>query len=290
MSRTDQLVQALRDLGLTPTEAEVYIATIEAAAEGPVSGYRVAQGLGRDPANLAKVMAGLVRQGAVRIVQEKPRLYLPVDPEAFTAGIVERIRERREEAVGLLRRFAPADPGGAPLLVPTFVEAVATATGLIAGATSTVVLHAPEDIVAALAEPLAAAGARKGCRVVVLSPAPVRLTGVESTLVPAPEDTTPWLQLVTDRSRWLTARAGGEPAGAGGEQPAVAGVLADGLDVARRTGEFRAELAAMAAAGGGGDRPAAPQAAPKAADKPADEPAPRRPEGLDFLIRHDRDD
>lgn len=280
MSRTDQLVQALRDLGLTPTEAEVYIATIEAAAEGPVSGYRVAQGLGRDPANLAKVMAGLVRHGAVRIVQEKPRLYLPVDPEAFTAGVVERVRERREEAVALLRRFAPVDPGGAPLLVPAFVDAVAAASGLIAGATASVMLHAPEDIVSALAEPLAAAGARSGCRVVVLSPSPVRLTGVESTLVPAPEDAAPWLQLVTDRRRWLVARAGSEPAGAGGDQAAVAGVLADGLDVARRTGEFRAELSAMAAAGGGADKPAARQ---------AEKPAPRRPEGLDFLIRHDRD-
>ncbi|MBE0566003.1 MAG: hypothetical protein IH621_08610, partial [Krumholzibacteria bacterium] len=99
MNRTAALVQALRDLGLTLTEAEVYVATLEAAAEGPVSGYRVAQGLGRDPANLAKVMAALVRQGAVRVVQEKPRLYLPAAPDAFTEGVVRRFAERRSEAL-----------------------------------------------------------------------------------------------------------------------------------------------------------------------------------------------
>ena len=278
MPRTGELIQALRDLGLTPTEAEVYLATLEAAAEGPVSGYRVAQGLGRDPANLAKVMASLVRQDAVRVVQDKPRLYLPVAPDTFTAGIVSRLGERRAQALDLLRAFAPPDPGGAPLLLATFADAVAAATGLAAGASRSVLLHAPAAVVAALAEPLALACARPGCRVGVLCPEPVALVGCESTLVAGPgQDARAWLQLVCDRQRWLVARAGDSPAGCGGEQPAVAGVLADSLDVARRAGGLLAETATLAAAAAAGGRPAQ---APPAAE-------PRR-DGLTFLIKHER--
>ncbi|HPF71930.1 MAG TPA: helix-turn-helix domain-containing protein [Candidatus Krumholzibacteria bacterium] len=285
MSRTEQLLSALRDLGLTPTEAEVYVATVEAAAEGPVSGYRVAQGLGRDPANLAKVMAGLVRQGAVRVVQEKPRLYLPVAPEDFIDGIVRRVQDRRDEAVALLQALAPADPSGAPLLVPSFAEAVAAAAAMIDAAVSSVRIHAPGSVLAALAGPLAAAAARPGCRVAVLCPEPVRLAAGESTLVPAPaEAEAPGLQVVCDRRLWLAARDGAEPAGCRGDQAAVAGVLFDTLDAARHIGEFAAERSAFAAAGGGADR--------TAAQAPAPAPAPARPkgEGLTFLIRHDRDE
>ncbi|MFN2370152.1 MAG: helix-turn-helix domain-containing protein [Candidatus Krumholzibacteriia bacterium] len=282
MPTTAPLLQALRDLGLTATEAEVYVATLEAAAEGPVSGYRVAQGLGRDPANLAKVMAGLVRQGAVRVVQEKPRLFLPVAPAAFTEAVVHRLRDRRDQALDLLRAFAPAEPGGAPLLVATFADALAAAAGLVAGATGAVHLHASPDVVAALAEPLAAAAARPGCRVAVLSPAPAAPRGCELTLVPAPGDGAPaWLHLVCDRTHWLVARAGAEPAGCGAAHAAVAAVLADGLDVARRAGGLQADLAALGAAAG---EPAlTPRPAPAA---PA--PAGRGDDGLTFLIKHDR--
>ena len=276
MPRTGELIQVLRDLGLTPTEAEVYVATLEAAADGPVSGYRVAQGVGRDPANLAKVMASLVRQGAVRVVQDKPRLYLPMAPDDFSAGIVKRLSERRGQALDLMRAFAPPDPGGAPLLLATFADAIAAATGLAAGASSSVLLYAPVAVVSVLAEPLAMACARPGCRVGLLCPEPVGLVGCESTLVAGPGDgSTAWIQLVCDRRRWLVARAGDSPAGCGGEQAGVAGVLAESLDVARRAGGLQAETMALAAAAG--------------LDRPRVQPAPEpRRDGLTFLIKHDR--
>lgn len=292
MSRNAPLVQALRDLGLTATEAEVYLATVEAAAGGPVSGYRVAQGLGRDPANLAKVLAGLVKHGAVRVVQQKPRLYLPVPPAEYTAGVVDRLQARREEALALFRSFAPADPGAAPALVAGFADAVATAAGLVAGAAAAVVLSGSVDVVGALAEPLAAAAARPGCRVAVLVPGPVPLTGCELTLVAAPAAGPAYLQLVCDRRRWLVARAGDEPAGCGGDQPAVAAVLADGLDVARRAGGLQAELAALAAVGGGVDRTVRPTARPAATPAPEAGAARERDgdAGLTFIIRHEDKD
>ena len=39
------IIQKLRQLGLTRTEAEVYIAALQEAADGPVSGYKVAQAM-----------------------------------------------------------------------------------------------------------------------------------------------------------------------------------------------------------------------------------------------------
>ncbi len=168
---------------------------------------------------------------------------------------------------------------------------MAAATGLIAGAARSVLLHGSTDVVGTLTEPLAAAAARPACHVAVLVPGPVPVRGCELTLTAAPAPDTPsWLQLVCDRRRWLVARAGGEPAGCGGDQPTVAAVLADGLDVARRAGGLQAELAALAAVGGAADRTVRP-AARSATPQPA-EPAPERrtDAGLTFIIRHEDKD
>jgi len=56
MARIDEITQALVDLGLTKTEAEVYIELLQLSVDGPVSSYKVAQSMGRDPANMSKTL------------------------------------------------------------------------------------------------------------------------------------------------------------------------------------------------------------------------------------------
>lgn len=58
MAILNPAIQKLRQLGLTRTEAEVYLATLQQATGGPVSAYKVAQAMGRDPANLGKKFIG----------------------------------------------------------------------------------------------------------------------------------------------------------------------------------------------------------------------------------------
>ena len=52
-----ELASALKDLGLTATEAAIYVALLEHCADGPISAYKLAQIMGRDPANLTKALA-----------------------------------------------------------------------------------------------------------------------------------------------------------------------------------------------------------------------------------------
>jgi len=293
MSGNNDPVQALQDLGMTPTEAEVYVATLAAAdSTGPVSGYRVAQDLGRDPANLAKVMAGLVRQGAVRVVQQKPRLYLPTDPDEFTAAVVRRVQERRFQALEILRNLGGSSGAGAPLLLADFQSALDQAAEAIIAAETSVVVYASVGVLENLSAPLTAAGARPSCAVAILCPAPVAVPGAEFTVAPgAPSagECADWLQLVCDGRTWLAARAGNAPAGCWGDQAATATVMGETMELARRSGGLQAEAAALAAAAGGVAKPA-PRASSrqKAAALPDGGPQSGQDEGLTFIIRHDK--
>ena len=253
MSRDSTLVRALRDLGLTPTDAEVYLGTLRATTDGPASGYRIARDTGRDPANLGKVMAALVRHGAVRIVQDRPRLYEPVSPAAFTAGIVDRVKTCREEALAALVDLRT--PSSAlPLLLPAMDAGLEQAARLLETATAKVVLHAHPDVVIRLRHALRTAGDR-GCRTRVLCAVPVTGCGGDLTLVPgetAPS-AAPWLQLVVDDSAWLVAADAGdgkETCGCWGRQRQVAGSLALTLEALRSASGLRCEMAAAASAGG----------------------------------------
>ena len=106
-SHASRQIQVLRDLGLSRAESEVYLACLQlgAGGSGTLSSYRVAQEMGRDPANVGKIVNALAHLQAIRVVQEKPRLFVAVPPEEFTDHLLGRMRRRGAEAVSLLERF-----------------------------------------------------------------------------------------------------------------------------------------------------------------------------------------
>lgn len=212
-----EIVAALTDLGLSPGEAELYVALLRQAATEPVSAYKLAKDVGRDPANTTKTLAALERRGAVRVAAEKPRLYTPVAAADFTEELVLRLQSRRREAVQMLERIGRAESDRTPHPLRDRDDALARARAMIADAQSVVLIDADVTFVAALADDLLGCTGARGVAVLVLTDAPVTLAGVRSWVDPGAEELRraapgPWLHLVADGAGELQVVAHpGEP-------------------------------------------------------------------------------
>ena len=104
----EDCVRALVDLGFTGLEAEVYAAL---AQHPPMTGYRVAQLLGKPAANVYKAIESLQAKGAVMVEEGANRVCHAVPPEELL-GLLERgFRESRERAAAALAELqsVPAD-------------------------------------------------------------------------------------------------------------------------------------------------------------------------------------
>lgn len=198
-----EIVAALTDLGLSAGEAELYVALLRQAAAEPVSAYKLAKVVGRDPANTTKTLAALERRGAVRVASEKPRLYTPVAAADFTEELVLRLQTRRREAVQMLERIGRAESDRTTHPLRDRDEAIERARLMIAEAQSVVLVDADVTFIDALAGDLQHGVSARGVAVLVLADAPVALTGVRSWVDPGAEELRraapgPWLHLVAD--------------------------------------------------------------------------------------------
>jgi sugar-specific transcriptional regulator TrmB len=242
--QNDRLIQQLRQLGLTRTEAEVYLATLRAAGGAPISAYKVAQTMGRDPANLGKTLAALEKRGAVRLVQDRPRLYLAVPPSEFTESLINDFQKVGEDLVAELALAHEPQPSGLTLALPTDEAALEQARILIQGTNQHLLAFGPLEIFLQLWDDLTAKATEEGVS--------VRLLGVEdgTTVYPHPDVDlalvpmnaglshhcpSPWLQMATDGRRWLQVlfqRSDAHPGPAGwwAEDLALAGVATATLD------------------------------------------------------------
>ncbi|MBM4130570.1 hypothetical protein FJ250_06020 [bacterium] len=211
-NRSSRQVQVLKDLGLSRAESEVYLACLRLAAggNGLLSSYRVAQDMGRDPANIGKIVNALVHLQAVRVVQEKPRLFVAVPPAEFTDHLLGRMRRRGTEAISLLDDFAPPEADGVALALGGHQQVLARARALIAGAKADLLVAGSPEVVRELGADLELAAAHPGCRVRVVSPQAFTSAVVEVSALPTtgrvgrgPEEG--WLALAVDDVRWLVA-------------------------------------------------------------------------------------
>jgi predicted transcriptional regulator len=193
-----QLAAALADLGLTTTESAIYVALLQRCRKGPISAYKLAQDLGRDPANLTKALSAMTRRRAVVASGQRPRLYAPAPPREFLGSLVSHLHARQEQAITLLERIGTPPDDGRPHLLNTADEALDVARKLIGRATRLILLSAAPEWLASLQEELRQAADDQG--VVVLS----RRTAAG----PVPG---PWLRLVVDGAASLSAL--GQPDG-----------------------------------------------------------------------------
>lgn len=78
------LESLLTSFGFTELESQLYVQLIRHA---PATGYRLAQLVGKAPANTYQALAGLGRKGAVVGTETEPRTYRPVAPAELFAGL-----------------------------------------------------------------------------------------------------------------------------------------------------------------------------------------------------------
>jgi sugar-specific transcriptional regulator TrmB len=240
MTANSEISALLRELGLTEIESEAYLALLQASRGEPVSGYRVAKDMGRDPANLAKTLAALGRQGAVRVVQEKPRLFLPVSPDEFTGQVLQRMAETQQRAVQLLREFESTPAAGTALALAGPDQVMERARLMLGGCRAEAQIFASDAVCESLSAQIDELVINRNCRLRIISTRAMAFPGAECVSLALPagvqdSDSTPWLQLVVDREVWLVAqlRTDGTtqaPSGWWGEDSGLGLVLAASLN------------------------------------------------------------
>lgn len=211
-SRSSRQIQVLKDLGLSRAESEVYLACLQLAAGGSglLSSYRVAQEMGRDPANVGKIVNTLVHLQAVRVVQEKPRLFVPVAPAEFADRLLGRLRRRGAEAATLLEDLAPPAAEGVVLALADRDQVLARARALISGAAAELLVAGSPEILRELGSELELVAARPQCRVRATGPqafmaGPLRVFPFPSAGRVGQEPEEAWLLLSVDAAHWLVA-------------------------------------------------------------------------------------
>jgi sugar-specific transcriptional regulator TrmB len=103
MTKADK---ALAELGFTDLEAQLYCELLKRA---PVTGYRLAQTVGKAAANVYQALIALEQRGAVIVEAGDTRSYRPVAPVEMMAALQARFSTRQSAAMTALERLhAPA--------------------------------------------------------------------------------------------------------------------------------------------------------------------------------------
>ncbi len=238
MATASEITALLKDLGLTETEADAYLALLQASRGEPVSGYKVAKDMGRDPANLAKILAALGRHGAVRVVQEKPRLFLPVPPDEFTGQILERMARTQRRTVELLRNYESTPATGTALALTGPDQVLERARLLLGGCQRSATVFASPQVCARLQPFLENLAELPNRHLTVLTTQEIAISGVDVAQIPSPAllgAESDWIQAAIDGEFWLLARLREDgspqaPSGWWGEDVGLAAVVAAGLE------------------------------------------------------------
>jgi len=159
--------------------------------------------MGRDPANVAKTLSALVRLQAMTIVQDKPRLYLPVDPSEFTELVLSRLKNSGQEAVDLLRQFQVPQPAGVTRSLAGAEQVFNKARALLAECHTRALVFGSKESLREIGAELETLAENSDCRVQVLSPLAMVTDKVEIAVFSPVSDITEltsheFLQLVVD--------------------------------------------------------------------------------------------
>jgi sugar-specific transcriptional regulator TrmB len=147
----------LAPFGFTELESRLYCELMQHAS---ATGYRLAQLVGKAPANTYQALAGLIRKGAVISDDDEPKTYRPVPPAELFAVLRQTFDAQAEEAeTALAALHQPAEQDRLYQL-KTLPQAIARAQALIEGAQEILLFDLFPEPLAMLHEALAAACAR----------------------------------------------------------------------------------------------------------------------------------
>lgn len=94
----------LTALGFTETEALVYCELLKGS---PATGYKLAQAVGKAPANTYAALSALAQKGAVMVDEVGGKAFRAVPPAELLAALAGTFEARRAAAAEALQRLAP---------------------------------------------------------------------------------------------------------------------------------------------------------------------------------------
>jgi sugar-specific transcriptional regulator TrmB len=155
-------------MGFTGLEAEVYVFLLR---EPVVTGYRVAQAIGKPIANTYKAIASLQAKGAVLVDEGESRVCRAVPAEEMLARLERGFMTRRSEAAAALASIADDAPDERIYQLRTVEQVLERARAMLARCRHLAVLDVfPEPLAALKEEVERAAAAGKTIAMKVYSP------------------------------------------------------------------------------------------------------------------------
>lgn len=203
---TEESVEALRALGFTGLESEVYTFLVQ---ESPATGYRIAQALGKPAANVYKAIEALEGKETVLAEEGTPRLYRAVPTDELLMRLDRDFQGRRAQAKRALSKLhsSPQDDRVYPLR--SREQVLERARTMLLHSQRLVLMDAFPDPLEALRPDIEATAAR-GVHVILKVFLPTELPGVEVVPNPRGEDVMAmypgqWLILIADGAEVLIA-------------------------------------------------------------------------------------
>jgi sugar-specific transcriptional regulator TrmB len=202
----EDCVQALTKLGFTPLEAEIYAFLVQ---ESPVTGYRIAQALGKPAANVYKAIEALETKGAVLIDQGANRVCRAVPAEELLSQLDHAFRQRRSQASEALAALRVSQQDDRIYQLRSREQVFERCRSMLARCQRLALLDVFPDPLENLRSDIETVAAR-GIQVSLKAYLPVEVAGAEVVLNPRGSDVMAqypgqWLILIMDGAELLIA-------------------------------------------------------------------------------------
>ncbi len=152
---------ALRELGLTETEARIYCQLVRAGAS---TGYRIAKEISKAAPNVYAALDALANRGAVVSDGAEPKVYRAVPPPELMASLQREFDQKRRAADSALSKVLADTPDDRVYTLKSLSQAFAKAEAIVASATDILLFDLGPGPFEQLRPALEAAAAR-GCTV-----------------------------------------------------------------------------------------------------------------------------
>lgn len=180
MSPSGECVQAVVSLGFTSLEAEVYTFLVQ---EPGVTGYRVAQAIGKPAANTYKALESLERKGAVLVDEGENRAFRAMPPAELLAGLKRDFSARHERAAETLSKLATPPPDDRLYQLRSRSQVLERCRAMLERAKHVAAMDLFPAVVVELWPDLEAAAGR-GVEVIIKTYEPLRVSGARVIVRP----------------------------------------------------------------------------------------------------------
>lgn len=170
-------LRSLEDLGFTRVEAEVYVYLL---AHSPSTGYQIAKAIDRTRGAAYGVLASLAAKGAVVVDIGETQLWRAVPASEFLDLLEQRFLRGKREAGDRLRAIGPAPPDSLVYQLKTPEQVYQRARKMLASCRKTALLDADSRPLGLLRKDVEAV-VKRGIKVALISPKPVRMPGARVT-------------------------------------------------------------------------------------------------------------